>query len=179
MCVGSRRLDSVHEGLLQRRRLILEINSQECMTVLLGNCGKEEIQGRNWKMPQGWKGIGGACVQRQKNLIIITNVRGHSIPLSPFLSKPEVFCLSLSYLEFNRTHTESDDIFKWYPWPGCHLQGLSPGSRAARNPPKPPRFHSNLILATNSVNRKFQGKKDHGGEHTQTPYTLKAPPVTH
>ena len=54
-------------------------------------------------MPQGWKGFRGACgerVQRQKNLIIVTNVRGHYIPLSPFLSKPEAFCLSLRYLEF-------------------------------------------------------------------------------
>lgn len=40
--VGSRRLDSDHEGLLQRRRLLPEMNSQECMTVLLGNYGKEE-----------------------------------------------------------------------------------------------------------------------------------------
>ena len=34
-------------------------------------------------MPQGWKGFRGACgerVQRQKNLIIVTNVRGHFIP---------------------------------------------------------------------------------------------------
>lgn len=131
----------------------------------------------------GWKGFRGPCVQRQKNLIIMTNVRGHSIPLSPFLSKLEAFCLSLSSLEFpsnvNLTHTERDDIFIWCPRPGCHLQGLSPGSQAARNPPKPPLFHSNLILATNSVNRKFQGRNDHGGEHTQTPYTLKAPPITH
>lgn len=38
--VGSRRrLDSDHEGLLQRR-LLPEMNSQECMTVLLGNYGE-------------------------------------------------------------------------------------------------------------------------------------------
>lgn len=79
-------------------------------------------------------------------------------------------CLSLSCLTFPSnvtfTHTERNDILIWFHWTACHPQGLSPGSGAAANPLKSPRFRSNLILVGTSSTRSMASSATNLGKGT-------------